>query len=59
MSIIVNSKINFLKIANQLNAQGFSVLESKMTEKLCDQYLKIINSNLNKIKNEKNFMVRF
>ena len=55
MSIIVNSKINFLKIANQLNAQGFSVLESKMTEKLCDQYLKIINSNLNKIKNEKKF----
>ena len=30
----------------------------KMTEKLCDQCLKIINSNLNKIKNEKNFMVK-
>ena len=55
MPIFTNTKLNFFKIKKELDKKGFSVLESRLDEKLCDQYLDIINLNLKKSKKEKKF----
>lgn len=55
MPIFTNTKLNFFKIKKELDKKGFSVLESRLDEKLCDHYLDIINLNLKKSKKEKKF----
>tara|TARA_A100001011_G_scaffold373606_1_gene433219 strand:+ start:128 stop:355 length:228 start_codon:yes stop_codon:yes gene_type:complete len=55
MPIFTNTKLNFFKIKKELDKKGFSVLESRLDEKLCDHYLNIINLNLKKSKKEKKF----
>lgn len=48
MAILDKRDLNFLKINNELQKKGYSVLESKLNKKLCDEYLNIINLNLKK-----------
>ena len=55
MPIFQNNKINILKINKELRKKGYSILNSKIDEKLCDQYLDIINFNLNATKKEVKF----
>ena len=55
MSVFQKNKLNILKINKELKENGFSILSSRINEKLCDQYLDIINSNLNSTKKEIKF----
>ena len=50
MAILDKRDLNFLKINNELQKKGYSVLESKLNKKQCDEYLNIINLNLKKKK---------
>ena len=48
MSVFQNSNLPFSKINKELENNGYSVLNSALDKKLCDRYLKIVNSNLKK-----------
>jgi ectoine hydroxylase-related dioxygenase (phytanoyl-CoA dioxygenase family) len=48
MSVFQNSNLPFSKISKELENNGYSVLNSALDKKLCDRYLKIVNSNLKK-----------
>ena len=55
MSIFRNNKINIFKIKKDLEKKGYSILNSRINDKLCDQYLDLINANLNATKKEVKF----
>jgi ectoine hydroxylase-related dioxygenase (phytanoyl-CoA dioxygenase family) len=55
MSVFQNKKINISKINRELREKGYSILNSRINEKLCDQYFDVIYSNLKVTKKEIKF----